>query len=119
MGILMVKNSSVRVYIMKNINIVKGIVHGGPFYYTIRISKLITTDTCKHRFCQNDNAERKETFTMTEMTQKLNNIQLPPNVMRALGLETNWQKNISPELIEKIAVTAEKYKGALRRLSRY
>ena len=56
---------------------------------------------------------------MTEMTQKLNNIQLPPNVMRALGLETNWQKKVSPELIEKIAVTAEKYKGALRRLSKY
>ncbi|CAA7601413.1 Hypothetical protein DEACI_2079 [Acididesulfobacillus acetoxydans] len=56
---------------------------------------------------------------MTETTQKLNNIRIPPQVLRELGLEENWQKNVSPEFIEKVIKAAEKYKSTLRRLSKY
>jgi len=101
---------------IKLIKLKKMIVHTRHFYYTVIKSK---PDTCNNKSLHDDNAERKEIFDMTEITKKLHNIQLPPHVIKELGLEANWHKKVSPELIEKIVLTAEKYKGALRRLSKY
>ncbi|WP_231685287.1 hypothetical protein [Phosphitispora fastidiosa] len=56
---------------------------------------------------------------MTEFAQKLDKIQLPPHILRELGLEKDWQKKVSPEFIHKVVKTAEKYKDVLKELSKY
>ncbi|WP_240984943.1 hypothetical protein [Acididesulfobacillus acetoxydans] len=86
----------------------RGLVLRKQFHYT-RITKRDTLEILNGK-------ERK---LMTETTQKLNNIRIPPQVLRELGLEENWQKNVSPEFIEKVIKAAEKYKSTLRRLSKY
>ena len=61
----------------------------------------------------------KEGWLMTDITQKLNQIELPPHIMRELGLDKDWKKKISPEFLEKVVQTAEKYKDVLKELSKY
>ena len=56
---------------------------------------------------------------MEKEFDKINNIKINPRAMRELGLEPDWQKNVSPAFVERVADTAEKYKDTLRRLSKH
>ncbi|WP_425801949.1 hypothetical protein ACHOLT_14390 [Desulfitobacterium sp. Sab5] len=85
----------------------KGVVQRWKLKYTITEAR------------GNGDVHGKEGQNMTEMTQKLNSIQIPPHVLKQLGLDKNWQNNISPEVMSTVIKTAEKYKSALRRLSRH
>ncbi|MCL4425878.1 MAG: hypothetical protein M1299_13010 [Firmicutes bacterium] len=60
----------------------------------------------------------KEGKLLTEMIEKLKGIQLPPHQLRELGLDKDWQKKVSPQLVERITKTAEKYKNVLKELSK-
>lgn len=59
---------------------------------------------------------RKGGEIMTRTMNRINNI--PAYVVRELGFEENWQKNISPKQQKTTLKMAEKFKGALRKLSK-
>ncbi|MBU7008436.1 hypothetical protein Ga0451573_003395 [Peptococcaceae bacterium DYL19] len=69
--------------------------------------------------CKQNMLKRREGRLVTEFAQKLDKIQLPPHILRELGLEKDWQKKVSPEFIHKVVKTAEKYKDVLKELSKY
>lgn len=56
---------------------------------------------------------------MSYVMEKVHQIELPPQVRKELGLKKGWNKKVSAQKVEKIAKTAEKYKAALRELSKY
>jgi hypothetical protein len=55
---------------------------------------------------------------MTRVIENINNINIPTNIRREIGLPDNWKEKISPKKVEKIAKSALKYKEALRKLSK-
>ena len=55
---------------------------------------------------------------MTEMVRKIKAVQMPPHQLRALGLDANWNKNVSPAFVDRVVKTAEKYKGVIRELAK-
>ncbi|RKL62999.1 hypothetical protein DXT63_08365 [Thermoanaerobacteraceae bacterium SP2] len=82
----------------------------------------------KRKFCyskrklkqRNEPNNRKEgDVVVAEITQKIQNLTLPPHIVRELGLSKDWKKDISPEFLEKIIKTAIKYKNVLKELSKY
>lgn len=60
----------------------------------------------------------KEGEIMTRVMEKINNIEIPTNVQREIGLSKDWKKKISPEDVKKIVNNAFKFKDALRKLSK-
>lgn len=60
----------------------------------------------------------KEGEIMTRVMEKINNIEIPTNVEREIGLSKDWKKKISPEDVKKIVNNAFKFKDALRKLSK-
>lgn len=67
---------------------------------------------------KNDYYFRKEGDNVAQVLKKFNTIQLPPHVLEALGLSENWQKNVSPEFVEIVLKSADKYQDALRKLAK-
>lgn len=59
---------------------------------------------------------RKGGEIMTRTMSRMNSI--PTHVVKELGFEENWQKNISPRQQKMALKMAEKFKGALRKLSK-
>lgn len=55
---------------------------------------------------------------MTEIIERINNIEIPLNVQKEIGLSKDWKKKISPKEVENIINSALKYKEALRKLSK-
>ena len=55
---------------------------------------------------------------MAELVERLQNIQLPPHQLRELGLDKDWNKKVSPDFVERVVKTADKYKDVLRELSK-
>ena len=67
----------------------------------------------------NQKNDKEATFDMTSnFAKKIHNIELPPHQLRELGLEKDWQKNISDKYIEKVVKTAERFKKDLKELSK-
>lgn len=62
--------------------------------------------------------KREEAIDMTQFVKKIHNINLPPHQMRELGLSDGWQKEVSPQYIEKVVKTAERFKKDLKELSK-
>ena len=60
----------------------------------------------------------QEVVDVTQFVNKINNIKLPPHQLRELGLQQDWQKNVSYEFVEKVVTTAERYKKDLKELSK-
>ena len=60
----------------------------------------------------------KEGENMTRIMNSINNIDIPINIQKELGLSENWKKKISPKQVEKLYDSALKYKEALRKLSK-
>lgn len=59
---------------------------------------------------------KKEGETMTERI--INNINIPPHIEREIGLSKDWKKKVSPSAVDSIISSAEKFKDALKRLSK-
>ena len=55
---------------------------------------------------------------MKRTMKRLDEIEIPPYVQKEMGLKKDWKKQISPAFAESVVKTAEKYKSALRRLSK-
>lgn len=60
----------------------------------------------------------KEGEIMTRVMNDINNINIPTNVRREIGLSDNWKEKISPKKVENILNSALKFKEALRKLSK-
>jgi len=67
----------------------------------------------------NSKSNRKDGDVMTEIAQRLQRINIPPHIMREIGLKKDWKKDISPEFMDKVIKTALKYKEVLKELSKY
>lgn len=82
---------------------------------------VFTRSYCYNKCYQGDLAQGrgKEGLLMSYVMDKVHQIELPPKVRRELGLKKDWNKNFPVQKVEKIAKTAEKYKTALRELSKY
>lgn len=55
---------------------------------------------------------------MTRIMESINNINIPTNVRREIGLSEDWKAKISPKKVEKITNSALRFKDALRKLSK-
>lgn len=75
--------------------------------------------TKRYTMTTQSNKEKEEGVNMTEMVNKVLNIKLPPHQLRELGLNKNWQKEVSRDFVEQVVKTAEKYKTLLKELSKY
>ena len=60
----------------------------------------------------------KEGEIMTRVMENINNINIPTNIQREIGLNKDWKKNISPKKVDSIVNSALKFKEALRKLSK-
>jgi len=63
-------------------------------------------------------ADGEEERLVTELVQKIKNIELPPHQLRALGFDKDWNKKVSPEFLEHAVRVAVKRKDVLRELSK-
>lgn len=55
---------------------------------------------------------------MSRVVNRINNMNIPPYMMREIGLKDNWLKSISPKKQRMVVRTALKFKEALRKLSK-
>lgn len=56
---------------------------------------------------------------MTKVMSKINRIQLPPHQLRALGMDKDWNKNVSEEFVTKALKAKEAYKEVFKELAKY
>ncbi|AEJ43707.1 hypothetical protein TC41_2455 [Alicyclobacillus acidocaldarius subsp. acidocaldarius Tc-4-1] len=56
---------------------------------------------------------------MTAILKELNHLELPPSVVRELGLSNDWKSKIDPSFAKKAIKTALKYEKALKELSKH
>jgi len=61
---------------------------------------------------------KKEGEIMPRVMNNINNINIPANIRREIGLSDNWKQKISPKKVEKIINNAYRFKEALRKLSK-
>ncbi|NMB42338.1 MAG: hypothetical protein GX996_10470 [Firmicutes bacterium] len=55
---------------------------------------------------------------MGKVIDRIMSVQLPPHQLNELGMEKDWQKNVSPSFTKRVAKTAQRYEKALRELSK-
>lgn len=61
---------------------------------------------------------KKEGEIMPRILNQINDIKIPPQVAREIGLSENWKKSVSPKKVENIINSATRFKDALRKLSK-
>ena len=61
--------------------------------------------------------EKERNKDMTAAVAKIRAYKLPPDVLRSLGLEENWNETMSEELIESIAKDVKKYRRVIKALA--
>lgn len=61
----------------------------------------------------------KEGGLVTEVMEKLQQLQIPQHQLEKLGLSKNWQQQVSPDFVAKAIKAAEKHKGVLKELAKY
>ena len=54
---------------------------------------------------------------VTEIMSEIRNLQLPPRLLRELGLEKDWNKKVPQRFIEEVLHVTEKYKEAIKALA--
>lgn len=59
-----------------------------------------------------------EKTIMSRVTNRINNMNIPPYMIREIGLKDNWLKSISPKKKRMVVKTALRIKESLRKLSR-
>ena len=57
-------------------------------------------------------------INVTQFIEKIQNANISPKHLRELGLPSDWQKKVSPQFIERVARTANRYKRDLKELSK-
>jgi hypothetical protein len=62
---------------------------------------------------------REEENLVTEIIRKIGNIQLSPQQRETLNLSPDWNKNISPDFVNKVLKAAEEHKLAIKELEKY
>lgn len=62
---------------------------------------------------------KKEGEIMAKVLNRINNVYIPWNIRREMGLSEDWQDKISPEEKKIVIKNALKFKETLRRLSRH
>jgi hypothetical protein len=55
---------------------------------------------------------------MTAAVKKIRSYSLPPDVLRVLGLEKDWNQSVPEELIESVARTVKKYRRVIDALAK-
>ena len=60
----------------------------------------------------------KEVDVMQRVLNNMENFKIPPHIEREIGLKKDWKKNISSEKTNAIITTANRFKKALRKLSK-
>lgn len=71
------------------------------------------------RYYDKDSSSETEGSGMTALLKKLDNLVLPPSVVRELGLSNDWNSKIDPSFTKKVVKTALKYEKALKELSKH
>ena len=61
--------------------------------------------------------EKERDKDMTAAVAKIRAYKLPPDVLRKLGLEENWNETMPEELIESIAKDVKKYRRVIKALA--
>lgn len=61
----------------------------------------------------------KEGEIMAKVLNRINNVYIPWDVRREIGLTENWQEKISPKEKRMVVRNALKFKEALRKLSKH
>ncbi len=61
---------------------------------------------------------KKEGEIMAKIMNRINNVKIPPYIMREIGISDNWIEKVSPKKKHLAVKTANKFKEALRKLSR-
>lgn len=62
---------------------------------------------------------KKEGEIMAKLMNRVNNVYIPYNIRRQMGLSENWQDKISPTEKKMVIRTALKFKETLRKLSKH
>lgn len=60
----------------------------------------------------------KEGEIMNRAMDRINELEIPPHIQKQMGLKKNWKKQISPQFADNVIKSAEKFKVALRKLSK-
>lgn len=63
--------------------------------------------------------KKEEGEIMAKVLNRVNNMYIPWNIRREIGLSENWQDKISPEEKKMVVRNALKFKEALRKLSKH
>ena len=63
--------------------------------------------------------KKEEGEIMEKVLNRVNNMYIPWNIRREIGLSENWQDKISPEEKKMVVRNALKFKEALRKLSKH
>lgn len=60
----------------------------------------------------------KEVDIMQRVLNNMEKLNIPPHIEREIGLREDWKNNISAEKTSAIISTANRFKKALRKLSK-
>lgn len=61
---------------------------------------------------------KKEGEIVDRVMSRIKEIEIPPHIQQEIGLKKNWKKEISPQVTRIVFKNAEKFKEALRKLSK-
>ncbi len=61
---------------------------------------------------------KKEGEIMSRLMSNIQEINIPTHIQKQIGLEKNWKSKISPKSVEKVVNTANRFKKALKELSK-
>lgn len=62
--------------------------------------------------------KKREGEIMDRVLNRIENLNIPPHIEKEIGLEKDWKKKISPKKANAIIDTANRFKEALRELSK-
>ncbi|WP_041695386.1 hypothetical protein [Alicyclobacillus acidocaldarius] len=78
-----------------------------------------TLRLASRRYYDKGSPSETEGSDMTAILKELNHLELPPSVVRELGLSNDWKSKIDPSFAKKAIKTALKYEKALKELSKH
>ncbi|HHV62980.1 MAG TPA: hypothetical protein GXX51_10130 [Firmicutes bacterium] len=66
-----------------------------------------------------DTLDGEEVIDVEEIRKKVQQVYIPPHLLRQLGLSPDWVKQVSDEFIKRVVVTAKERKRVLEELAKY
>ena len=61
---------------------------------------------------------KKEGEIMARVLNRIDNVKIPPYIRREIGVSEDWMNNISPEQKKQVFKLTNRFKEALRKLSK-